>query len=179
MHRWLIAAAFLATIPTANWMIGHVGTVCALNGPCLVPVLPGLMAPSGVVVIGVALVLRSLLQEAAGRAWVLVCIGIGAAVSAAIAPPALVLASALAFLLGELADWAVYSRLRTRGFAVALFSAGAVGSAVDSLIFLIIAFGSLDFLAGQIVGKVWASLFAAVALPRAMRALKAEGGGDE
>ena len=31
---------FIACIPAANWMIGHVGTVCALNGPCLLPVWP-------------------------------------------------------------------------------------------------------------------------------------------
>ena len=31
--------AFIACIPAANWMIGHVGTVCAPpHGPCLVPV---------------------------------------------------------------------------------------------------------------------------------------------
>ena len=46
--------AFIACIPAANWMIGHVGTTCVPSGPCLVPVFPWgpedrpLMAPSGV-----------------------------------------------------------------------------------------------------------------------------------
>jgi hypothetical protein len=31
---------FMACIPAANWMIGHIGTSCAPGGPCLVPVLP-------------------------------------------------------------------------------------------------------------------------------------------
>ena len=31
-------ACFLASIPLANWMILHIGTVCAPQGPCLVPV---------------------------------------------------------------------------------------------------------------------------------------------
>ena len=31
---------FCLTIPAANWMIGHVGTVCVPNGPCLIPVAP-------------------------------------------------------------------------------------------------------------------------------------------
>ena len=44
--------AFLASIPLANWMIHHVGMVCVPNGPCLVPVAPGLMAPSGVLTVG-------------------------------------------------------------------------------------------------------------------------------
>jgi hypothetical protein len=57
--------AFIACIPLANWMIGNVGTVCAPpHGPCLVPVAPWgpggqpLMAPSGVLMVGLALVLR-------------------------------------------------------------------------------------------------------------------------
>jgi len=168
MQRVILAAGFLLCIPTANWLIGHVGTVCVPQGPCLVPVAPGLMAPSGVLVIGVALVLRSLLQEAAGRRWVVVCIGIGAVLSAAIAPPALVLASAAAFLAGELADWGVYSRLRERGMGLALLAAGLVGALVDSVLFLGLAFGSLEFLAGQVVGKLWATL-AAVLVLRVMR----------
>src|SRR5674476_943575 len=51
---------FCLTIPAANWMIGHVGTVCLPNGPCLLPVAPGIMAPSGVLMVGAALVLRDL-----------------------------------------------------------------------------------------------------------------------
>ena len=57
---------FGLTIPTANWLIGHAGTVCVPNGPCLVPVAPGLMAPSGVLMIGIALVLRVLVQRRLG-----------------------------------------------------------------------------------------------------------------
>ena len=32
--------AFGLTIPAANWMIGNVGTICAPNGPCVIPVAP-------------------------------------------------------------------------------------------------------------------------------------------
>ena len=52
MKTTLLAASFLATIPAANYLIGNVGTVCIPNGPCLIPVAPGLMAPSGVLMIG-------------------------------------------------------------------------------------------------------------------------------
>ena len=57
---------FLASVPLANWMIGHVGTVCVPQGPCLLPVAPGVMAPSGVVTIGFALVLRDVVQRCLG-----------------------------------------------------------------------------------------------------------------
>ena len=42
---------FCLTVPLANWMIQHVGTVCVPHGPCLVPVAPGLLAPSGVLTV--------------------------------------------------------------------------------------------------------------------------------
>ena len=59
---------FCLTIPAANWMIGNVGTVCAPSGPCLVPVAPGVMAPSGVLMVGAALVLRDLVHRASNSA---------------------------------------------------------------------------------------------------------------
>jgi hypothetical protein len=34
------------------------------------------------------------------------------------------------------------------------------GLVVDSMMFLLLAFGSLDFLTGQIIGKAWMVLFA-------------------
>jgi len=34
-------------------------------------------------------------------------------------------------------------------------ASGAVGLVVDSIVFLWLAFGSLDFLLGQVVGKAW------------------------
>ena len=61
--------AFGATIPLANWMIGAVGLVCVPQGPCLIPVAPGIMAPSGVLLIGLALVLRDLVQRRLGATW--------------------------------------------------------------------------------------------------------------
>ena len=42
----------------ANWLIGNVGVTCIPGGPCLIPVWPGIMSPSGVLMIGAALVLR-------------------------------------------------------------------------------------------------------------------------
>ena len=90
---------FCLTIPLANWMIGHVGVVCPANGPCLLPVAPHLMAPSGVLMIGIALVLRDLVQRRLGVEFGLAAIVAGAAISALLAPPSLVLASAAAFLL--------------------------------------------------------------------------------
>jgi uncharacterized PurR-regulated membrane protein YhhQ (DUF165 family) len=147
--------AFALTIPLANWMIGHVGTVCAPNGPCLIPVAPGLMAPSGVVMIGIALVLRDLVQRRLGVGFSAGAVIAGAALSAAVAPAALALASGVAFLVSEFADLAVYTPLARRRLVAAVAASSVVGLVVDSILFLWLAFGSLQFLAGQVVGKTW------------------------
>jgi len=147
--------AFGATIPLANWMIGAVGLVCVPQGPCLIPVAPGIMAPSGVLLIGLALVLRDLVQRRLGATWSLGAIAAGTLLSALVAPPALVFASASAFLLSELADFAVYTPLQRRRLVLAMLASGAVGLVVDSIVFLWLAFGSLDYLGGQVIGKAW------------------------
>lgn len=153
-------AAFTACIPTANWLIGNIGTVCVPEGPCLIPVAPGVMAPSGVLMIGLALVLRDLVQRRLGKVWAIIAILAGAALSAVVAPPMLVVASGTAFLLSELADFAVYTPLQRRRLVLAVFLSGVVGLVIDSIVFLQLAFGSLDFIMGQIVGKSWMVLLA-------------------
>lgn len=156
----LAFASFLASIPAANWMIGNVGTVCVPNGPCLVPVAPGVMAPSGVMMIGIAFLLRDIVHRLLGGGWALGAILAGACMSFLFAPTSLVLASGLAFLVSELADFAVYTPLQRRGFLLAVIASSSVGLVVDSVVFLYIAFGNVDYLAGQVIGKAWALLFA-------------------
>ena len=147
---------FALTIPAANWLIGHVGTTCVPpNGPCLVPVAPGLMAPSGVTMVGVALVLRDLVQRRLGAGISAIAILAGTGISTLLAPASLALASGVAFLLSEFADLAVYTPLARRRLVAAVVASSAIGLVVDSVVFLWLAFGSLDFLLGQVVGKAW------------------------
>lgn len=164
-----LVAAFAATIPAANWLIGSVGTNCIPGGPCLVPVGFGLHAPSGVLMIGAALVLRDMVQESGGVKAALLAILIGAALSWLLAPPAIVIASVAAFALAETADLAVYTPLRKRRLELAVLVSGVVGAVVDSAVFLWLAFGSLDFIEGQILGKAWMSIAAVAALKVARR----------
>src|SRR6185312_7479950 len=138
---------FCLTIPAANWMIGHVGTVCVADGPCVVPV-------------GAALVLRDLVQRRLGAAYGLIAIAVGALISWALAPAALVVASTIAFLLSEFADFAVYTPLARRRLVLAVLASSVAGLVVDSFVFLWLAFGSLEFLEGQILGKLWMVLIA-------------------
>jgi uncharacterized PurR-regulated membrane protein YhhQ (DUF165 family) len=118
-----------------------------------VPVAPGLVAPAGVYVVGLALVLRDLLRERAGLRATFAAIVAGSLLSAIIAPR-LALASGVAFLLSETADALVYEPLRERGRTLARATSQVVGAAIDSAVFLWLAFGSLAYFPGQLTGKL-------------------------
>lgn len=157
-----LALGTYAALPVlANWMIGNVGTPIP-NGPHVIPVGFGLYAPSGVLCAGAALALRDLVQELAGRRAAVGAILVGAAVSYLVASPFIALASAVAFLLSELLDYAVYTPLRARGqiYSAVAFS-NTVGLVVDTLVFLGLAqLLTGPLFAGQIVGKLWMTLLA-------------------
>jgi queuosine precursor transporter len=149
---------FLATILLANWLTTRYG---------FVPVGFGLMATAGTFAAGFALALRDAVQDSLGRLAVTAAIVVGAGLSFLVADPFIALASAAAFLVSELADFAVYTPLRGRAriggrkWAVAVLASNAVGAVVDTAIFLGIAFGAVAILPGmpgQFVGKAWATL---------------------
>lgn len=173
MKAYLALIAYAATIPAANWMIGNIGT-CIPNGPCLIPVGFGLSAPSGVLMVGVALALRDYVHHAMGWKVAVAAIMAGGVLSFGLAPPALAIASVLAFVISELADLAVYAPLARRRLVAAVIASGVVGSIVDSAVFLWLAFGTLDFLAGQVLGKVWMTAIAAVVVWARMGAVARE-----
>ena len=160
--RTIPLVGYIATIFLANLSIQYLGW-CVPDGPCVIPVGPGLWAPSGVLWAGLAFTLRDLVQEGLGRVWTMLAIAIGAALSALVSPQ-FGLASGVAFLLSELADFAVYTPLRERNWLAAVGLSNSVGLVADSILFLTLAFGSLDFLAGQIVGKLWMTLVAVALL---------------
>lgn len=150
--RYTVAAAFVATVVATNWALGRYG---------IVPVGLGMEAPAGVYAAGIAFGLRDLLHELGGRRWVLGAIAVGAAVSyfiedAATIPGGLApiaVASAAAFTVSELADLVVYSPLRGRSWPAAVTLSNIVGAVIDSALFLWLAFGGLDHMAGQVWGK--------------------------
>lgn len=152
--------AYAACMPAAGWLITNAGTTCIPGGPCLVPVAPGLYAPSGVFMVGVALVLRDLIQRTFGPRWALAAILVGAVVATKVASPQLALAGGLAFCLSEVADFAVFTWAERAGLVRAVLLSNAVGLVVDSAAFLWLAFGSLEFMEGQVLGKIWATILA-------------------
>src|SRR5688500_9920781 len=162
LRRIVPLVGYIATIFLANLSLQYVGW-CEPGGPCLVPVWPGIWAPSGVLWAGLAFTLRDLVQEELGRVWTVVAIVVGALLSALVSPQFAV-ASGVAFLLSELADFAVYTPLRRRHRLAAVALSNTAGLVVDSVLFLQLACGSLDFLAGQVVGKLWMTVLAVALL---------------
>jgi uncharacterized PurR-regulated membrane protein YhhQ (DUF165 family) len=80
---------------------------------------------------------------------------LGAALSFLVSDPFIALASAVAFGLSELADLAVYTPLRKRGYLRAAIASNIVGAFVDTIAFLTIAgFPVMVALPGQMVGKL-------------------------
>lgn len=152
--------AFVLSVPVANWMVLNVGSTCFPDGPCVISVWPGVLAPSGVALAGLSLVLRDLVQEEVGVRWAFAAVLVGAIIAALVASPQLAVASAGAFLVAELADLLVYTALRRRGLFVASLASSMVGLLLDSLIFVLVAFGSMDLLLGQSLGKAWMVLAA-------------------
>ena len=153
-------SGFVLSIPVANWLINNVGAYCVPDGPCLIRVGFGFMSPSGVLVIGLALVLRDIVHEKLGWKYALAGILVGGVLSGLIAPPAFIVASIVAFTTSELADMAVYAPLRKNRLWLAVLLSGIVGATVDSILFLGIAFQSFDYVVGNTIGKVWMTLAA-------------------
>lgn len=151
---WVTIGCYVATVFAANWAIKTFGVV---------PVGFGLVAPAGVYFAGLAFTLRDISQETLGRRWVVIAILLGAILSALVSPQ-FAMASAGAFLLSEVLDFAVYTPLRGRSLLGALLASNVVGLVVDSVVFLWLAFGSLGFLGGQVIGKAWMTLVAIVLL---------------
>lgn len=158
-----VITAYVGTVVAANWAIATFGAV---------PVGFGLVAPAGVYFAGLAFTLRDAGQELAGRAWILAAIAAGSLLSLLFGPWHIAVASAVAFGVSELADFAAYQPLRKRRPVLAVALSNTVGLVVDSVLFLWLAFGSLQFLPGQVVGKLWMTV-AAIALLVGFRAARA------
>ena len=164
MIKYLVLLLFTAMIPLANWFIGNVGTTCIPDGPCLIPVGFGLMAPSGVLFVGIALVLRDWLQELTNWKWSFAAVVVGTVASFLLANPFIAMASATAYFVAEVLDLAVYTPLRKKGKHLAVLASGVAGAAADSLLFVYLAFGAFDFSIGVFVGKLYATLLVSLYL---------------
>jgi len=146
--KYLLITAYLLCIVAANWATEHYG---------MVSVGFGLTATAGTWFAGLSFSARDGVQRTSGRWWVIAAIVIGAAISWFVAP-SFALASGIAFLVSEAVDMAIYTPLYRRRPYAAVITSNTVGATLDAWLFLWIAFGSIRFWEGNVVGKLWTVL---------------------
>jgi uncharacterized PurR-regulated membrane protein YhhQ (DUF165 family) len=153
---WAAAVLFVFTVYAANWLVNKYGPI---------RVWPThLYAPAGVYVVGLAFLLRDTVQRLVGQWLALSAILMGAALSLFVSPT-LALASACAFAASELLGLGIFRGLGGnvggRGrLLMAVVLASAAAAAVDSVIFLWLAFHSLAFFDGQLIAKLSVTVLA-------------------
>lgn len=150
----VVSALFLANLVTTDYGF--------------IPVGFGFEATAGTLFAGIMLSFRDAVQDTLGRKAVVLLILIGTAISLLVSAPAIAIAAAVAFGAAELLDFAVYTPIRERAsfgdrrWAIAVVASNVVGALTDTILFLGIAFGMsaiMPALPGQMVGKLWATLF--------------------
>lgn len=145
-----LAAAYVGLAVLANW----------LASAYVVSVGFGRVAPAGVFCIGAVLVLRDWLQQLYGLRWSLPLVYVAGLLSWAAGEAAgwtslqkIAVGSVVAFTVSETVEAFVFAPFRRRNPTLGVALSATVGNALDSLLFLWIAFGSLGFFAGQFIGK--------------------------
>lgn len=151
MRRYLpLAAVYFGLVILANW----------LASKYIVSVGFARMAPAGVFCIGGVLVLRDWLQQLRGLAWTMPLVYAAGLASWGIGDVAgwtglekIAVASVVAFTISETVEAVVFTPLRNRNLTLGVALSGTVGNALDSFLFLALAFGSQAFFLGQFIGK--------------------------
>jgi hypothetical protein len=146
---WLVVI-YVAAMVVANLLVWWLG-------PWFSPI-------NAFLLIGLDLTLRDVMQEQLNRWQLAGVIIIGGLITFGVNPAArhIAIASAVAFTVSAIVDWAVYTLLRSRPWLVRSNGSNVVSAAVDSVIFPTLAFGSfmpvivlLQFAAKVAGGAVW------------------------
>lgn len=148
----LLSLLYVGLVVLANWL--------ASRYTITVP-LTNYVAPAGVLCIGAVLVLRDWLQQLRGLGWALPLMLLAGGASYGIGLAAgwtslqkIALASVVAFLISETIEAVVFTPLRNRSLTLGVATSATIGNAVDSYVFLALAFGSQAFFVGNFVGKL-------------------------
>lgn len=148
-----LIAVYISAMVTANLLVWWLG-------PWFSPI-------NAFLLIGLDLTLRDVMHDRLTKWELLAVVLSGGLLTYLLNPSAanIAVASATAFTVSAFADWLAYSLLRKHSWNVRANGSNAVGAAVDSVIFPVMAFGSwlphiiaLQFLAKVTGGAIWAWL---------------------
>lgn len=146
----ILITIYIAAMVTANLLVWWFG-------PWFSPI-------NAFVLIGLDLTMRDVLHERLSRWQLAVVIVVGGLITWLVNPAAqmIAIASATAFTVAALADWAAYAALHRQSWFVRANGSNLVGAAVDSVIFPTLAFGTflptiiaLQFAAKVSGGMIW------------------------
>src|SRR5512139_642102 len=146
----ILVTVYIAAMVTANTLVWWLG-------PWFSPI-------NSFMLIGLDLTLRDVMQEQLNKWQLAGVIVVGGIITWGVNPAAkhIAIASAVAFLVSALADWAAYTALRSKPWLVRSNGSNVVGAAVDSVIFPTLAFGSfmphiiaMQFAAKIVGGAIW------------------------
>jgi uncharacterized PurR-regulated membrane protein YhhQ (DUF165 family) len=146
-----LAAGYTGLVILANWLASAyvVG----------VPLTP-YQAPAGVFCIGAVLVLRDWIQQLHGLVWTMPLVYAAGLISWLAGDLAgwtslekIAIASVVAFTVSETVEAIVFTPIRNRNLSLGVALSGTIGNAIDSFLFLTIAFSSTAFFWGQFWGK--------------------------
>ncbi len=151
VKRYLfLASTYFGLVILANWLASRY----------VVSVGFGRVAPAGVFCIGGVLVLRDWLQQLRGLLWTMPLVYAAGLASWAIGDAAgwtslekIAVASVIAFTVSETVEAVVFTPLRRRNLTLGVALSATVGNALDSWLFLQLAFNSQAFFVGQFIGK--------------------------
>jgi len=151
VKRYLfLAESYFSLVVLANWLASRY----------VVSVGFGRVAPAGVFCIGGVLVLRDWLQQLRGLLWTMPLVYAAGLASWGIGDAAgwtslekIAVASMVAFTVSETVEAVVFTPLRQRSLTLGVALSGTVGNALDSWLFLQLAFSSQAFFFGQFIGK--------------------------
>jgi queuosine precursor transporter len=144
------------------WTATYIGSIVVSN--LLLQWLPmvevlGVMIPPAIATFGFVFVFRDFAQREIGHG-VLVAMIVAAALTYFLAGPAIAVASLVAFSIGELVDWCVYSLLK-RPFSQRVAISSIAGVLVDTFVFFH-ALGILEphsFVVGSFIKLVGTAVF--------------------
>jgi queuosine precursor transporter len=151
VKRYLIlASTYFGLVILANWLASRYVASVGF----------GRLAPAGVFCIGGVLVLRDWLQQLRGLLWTMPLVYAAGLASWAIGDAAgwtrlekIAVASVVAFTVSETVEAVVFTPLRRRNLTLGVAFSATVGNALDSWLFLQLAFSSQAFFVGQFIGK--------------------------
>lgn len=130
--KYKFTLAYVAAIPATNYLFSYVGVMP-------IPGTEYVFHPLAFLV-GFWLVLRDLAHRELGDRWIFAPVLVGLALSFVTSAPRIATASAIAFLVSECVDYAVY-RWSGRPLGQRILLSSAASVPVDSVLFTGIAFG--------------------------------------